>query len=277
MREIEFNADMGEGFGVWALPMQLWRTELDAGGPLQQDARLQVPNVFEVMRYVSTVNLACGAHAADPLLIKRYIAAAKRAGCSVGAHPAYPDLAGFGLRYLDMTPEELMASIQYQLAALDGLLQMEGMTLHHVKFHGALYNRAVKDRQIAEIAAEAVARYRADLPFYGFPFSCMEDAANKFGLPFVREAFSDRAYHEDGRLVDRRRPDSMVLDPAEVAGRVLRMATEGVVKSIEGGDLKLMPDTICFHPDTPPVLAFLEQVMSKLDASGVRVAGRSRA
>jgi UPF0271 protein len=170
MRRIEFNADMGEGFGVWALPAQMWRAELDQDGPLQPPAHLPVPDVFEVMRRVSTVNLACGAHGGDPLLIKRYIAAAKRAGCSVGAHPSYPDLAGFGLRYMDMTPSELAATIQYQLAALDGLLRMEGLTLHHVKFHGALYNRTVKDKAGAVAAAVAVARYRSDLPLYGFPF-----------------------------------------------------------------------------------------------------------
>ncbi|GGF86703.1 UPF0271 protein [Azorhizobium oxalatiphilum] len=274
MPEIELNADMGEGYGVWALPSMLWAAELDRGGPLQPAADTPVPDVVQVMHAVSTINLACGFHGGDPLLMKRYIAEAKKAGCSVGAHPSYPDLAGFGLRYMDMTKEELMACIQYQLAAVDGLLRMEGMELHHVKFHGALYNRAVKDPEVAAAAAEGVARYNPDLPLYGFPFSCLEDAANAISLPFVREGFSDRAYHADGRLVDRRRPDAMVLDPKEVAARVIRMVQEGVVRSIEGADVRIDPQTVCFHADTPPVIAFLEHSLGAMKAGGWSVAGR---
>jgi UPF0271 protein len=140
-----------------------------------------------------------------------------------------------------------------------------------------LYNRTVKDKEVAEAAAEAVARYRSDLPLYGFPFSCIEDAAGKVGLPFIREGFADRAYHQDGRLVDRSRPDAMVLDVAQVAERVARMASDGVVRSIEGGDVKIMPDTICFHADTPPVLGFLKEAAVALGAAGVAVSGREGA
>jgi UPF0271 protein len=270
---IEFNADIGEGLGVWPAPMQVWRFELDRNGPIDpEDTGLA--SVERILRRVSTVNLACGFHAGDPYLIKRYVKAAKAAGCSIGAHPSYPDLAGFGLRYMDLTPGEIEAVVQYQLGALDGFLKMEGMPLHHVKCHGALYNRAVKDEVVARALAEAVGAYRSDLPLYGFPGSCMEDAAARAGIPFKREAFSDRAYRQDGSLVDRHRPDAMILDPRGVAERVVEMATRGTVKTVEGGEISLKPHTICFHADTPGALEFLEQSHAALSKAGVRVKGR---
>jgi 5-oxoprolinase (ATP-hydrolysing) subunit A len=272
--EIEFNADMGEGLGVWPSPMQVWRFDLDRGGSIDPQVEGELPSLERILRMVSTVNLACGFHAGDPYLIKRYVAAAKAAGCTIGAHPSYPDLAGFGLRYMDLTPGEIIATVQYQLGALDGFLKMEGMTLHHVKCHGALYNRAVKDEVVAKALAEAVAAYRGDLPLYGFPKSCMEDAANKAGIPFVREAFADRAYHADGSLVDRRRTDSMVLTADAVAERVAEMAKSGTVATVDGERITLAPKTICFHADTPDVMGFLTTSFAALAKEGIQVLGR---
>ncbi|MBJ3776029.1 5-oxoprolinase subunit PxpA [Acuticoccus mangrovi] len=270
---IDFNADIGEGYGVWAGPNQIWRADLERGGPIDS---IDPPTAVErIMRMVSSVNLACGFHAGDPYLIKRYVAAAKAAGCRVGAHPSYPDLAGFGLRFMDMGDDELKAVIQYQMGALDGFLRMEGMTLSHVKCHGALYNRAGQDERIATTLAEAVAEYREGLPLYGLPFSAMEAAAERVGVPFVREAFSDRAYHANGALVDRRRTDAMVLAPEAVVDRVTRMAAEGVVRSIEGDDVRLDPGTICFHADTPPVLAFLAGARDGIAALGMTIGARA--
>lgn len=270
--EIEFNADVGEGLGVWPAPMQVWRFDLERDGPIDPEATAS--SVVDVLRLISTVNLACGFHAGDPYLIKRYVAAAKAAGCTIGAHPSYPDVAGFGLRYMDLTPGEIQAVVQYQLGALDGFLKMEGMTLHHVKCHGALYNRAVKDEIVANALAEAVAAYRGDLPLYGFPFSCMEDAAKRVGIPFVRESFSDRAYHADGQLVDRRRSDSMIFDPTAVGERVVEMATAGTVSTVDGERITLSPGTICFHADTPNILRFLSESHAKLKEAGIRITGR---
>jgi UPF0271 protein len=255
--------------------MQVWRFDLDRGGSIDPDVGEELPALERILRMVSTVNLACGFHAGDPFLIKRYVAAAKAAGCTIGAHPSYPDLAGFGLRYMDLTPGEIIATVQYQLGALDGFLRMEGMTLHHVKCHGALYNRAVKDEVVAKALAEAVAAYRSDLPLYGFPKSCMEDAAKAAGIPFVREAFADRAYHTDGSLVDRRRPDSMILKADAVAERVTEMAKSGTVKTIEGDSISLLPKTICFHADTPDVMGFLEKSLAALQKSEIMITGRT--
>lgn len=269
-RSIDFNADIGEGYGVWASPNQMWRADLERGGPIEStDPPLPAS---QVMRLVSSVNLACGFHAGDPYLIKRYVQAAKSAGCRVGAHPSYPDRAGFGLRYMDIGGEELKANIQYQIAALDGFLKMEDMALSHVKCHGALYNVASRDDKIARALAEAIAEYRPGLPLFGQGGSCMEQAASAAGVPFVREAFSDRAYHANGALVDRRRPDAMILAPDQVVERVARMATDGVVLSVEGSDVTLDPGTICFHADTPGVIAFLEGARSRLETLGIQVA-----
>lgn len=276
MKEIEFNADMGEGLGVWPAPMQVWRCDLERDGTIDPTGGAPT-SLVEVLRRVSTVNLACGFHAGDPYLMKRYVSAAKTAGCTIGAHPSYPDLAGFGLRYMDLAPAELRAVVQYQLGALDGLLRMEGMVLHHVKCHGALYNRAVKDDVVATALAEAVAEYRADLALYGFPDSCMEHAAKRIGLPFLREAFSDRAYHSDGSLVDRRRRDAMVLDADTVGARVLEMAASGTVATVEGERFVLDPDTICFHADTPDVLGFLAASIAALEHARIGVKGRTQA
>ena len=269
-RRIDFNADIGEGYGVWASPGQIWRADLERGGPIDAGDAVP-PSVERIMRLVSSVNLACGFHAGDPYLIKRYVAAAKAAGCRVGAHPSYPDRAGFGLRYMDIGKAELTAIVQYQIGALDGFLRAEGMTLSHVKCHGALYNRAGHDVQVAEAIVEAVAAYRRDLPLYVLPYSRIEEAARQAGIPCVREAFSDRAYHDGGALVDRRRTDAMVLDPKAVAERVLGMALRGEVTSVEGNPVKLDPGTICFHADTPPVMAFLENARRKLAEQGVSV------
>jgi UPF0271 protein len=269
-RSIDFNADIGEGYGVWASPNQMWRADLERGGPIES-ADPPLPASL-VMQLVSSVNLACGFHAGDPYLIKRYVQAAKEAGCRVGAHPSYPDRAGFGLRFMDIGGEELKANVQYQIGALDGFLKMEGMTLAHVKCHGALYNVSSKDDKVARALAEAIAEYRPGLPLFGQGGSCIEQAAASAGVPFVREAFSDRAYHADGALVDRRRIDAMVVEPALVVERVARMATEGVVQSIEGSDVVLAPGTICFHADTPGVIAFLQAARSRLDTLGIRVA-----
>lgn len=268
-KKIDFNADIGEGYGVWPAPNQIWRADLERGGSIDcGDAPLAVERI---MRLVSSVNLACGFHAGDPYLIKRYVAAAKNAGCRIGAHPSYPDRSGFGLRYMDIGKDELKAIVQYQLGALDGFLRMEGMAISHVKCHGALYNRCGHDAQVASAVAEAVAEYRQGLPLYGLPFSCMEDAAKQMGVPFVREAFSDRAYHDNGALVDRRRPDAMVTEPVAVSERVVRMGVHGSVRSVEGNDVVLEPGSICFHADTPQVMGFLEASHRKLQEHGVSV------
>lgn len=272
---MDLSADIGEGYGVYPAPMQLWRAEMQRGGDLVPSA-VDLPSPRQVMELVSSVSLACGFHGGDPLLIKEYIDVAAETACGVGAHPSFPDRTGFGNRYMEVPARELKAIIQYQTGAVVGILATCGLPLHHVKCHGALYNRSMVDESLAGTVAEAVAEYDASLPLYGLPDSALEDAAWRLGLPFWREGFADRAYHEDGSLVDRDRGDAMVLDAHQVAGRVVRMAKEGSVVSVEGTEVPVMPRTICFHPDTPGMMPMLEEARQLLAEAGITVDSETR-
>ena len=272
---LDLSADIGEGYGVYPAPMQPWRAEMQRGGALVPSAA-DPPSPHRIMELVSSVSLACGFHGGDPLLIKEYIDVAAQTGCRVGAHPSFPDRAGFGNRYMEVPSRELRAIIQYQLGAVTGLLTIRGLPLHHVKCHGALYNRSMVDESLARTVAEAVAEYDASLPLYGLPDSALEDVARRLGLPFWREGFADRAYHEDGSLVDRDRDDAMVLDARRVAERVVRMAKGGSVVCVEGTEVSVMPKTICFHPDTPGMMPMLEGARQHLAGAGVAVDGETR-
>jgi UPF0271 protein len=265
---LDLSADIGEGYGVYPAPMQLWRAEMHRGGEIVP-SEVEFPPPRRIMNLVSSVSLACGFHGGDPLLIKEYVEVAAETVCSVGAHPSFPDRAGFGNRYMEIPSRELKAIIQYQLGAVAGFLAIRGQPLHHVKCHGALYNRSMVDETLANIVAEAVAEYDASLPLYGLPDSALEAVTGRLELPFWREAFADRAYHEDGSLVDRNRDDAMVLDPHQVAERVVRMAKEGVVLSLEGPEVHVIPRTICFHPDTPGMMTMLERTRRLLTECGV--------
>jgi UPF0271 protein len=265
---LDLSADIGEGYSVYPGPMQLWRAEMHRGGEIVP-SEVEFPPPRRIMNLVSSVSLACGFHGGDPLLIKKYVEVAAETGCSVGAHPSFPDRAGFGNRYMEIPSRELKAIIQYQLGAVAGFLAIRGLPLHHVKCHGALYNRSMVDETLANIVAEAVAEYDTSLPLYGLPDSALEAVTGRLELPFWREAFADRAYHEDGSLVDRSRDDAMVLDRHQVAERVARMAKEGVVLSVEGPEVHVIPRTICFHPDTPGMMTMLERTRRLLTEHGV--------
>src|SRR6185295_11292671 len=188
---IDLNADVGESFGPW---------------PMGQDEAL-IP-------LVTSVNIACGFHAGDPLVIERTIRLALASGAAIGAHPGYPDREGFGRRDLAMSPDELEASILYQVGALAGMVAAAGGTLRHVKAHGALYNRAVGDAAVAEPIARAVRRISPDLVVVGPPGSELLRAAETMGLRSRGEGFADRAYEPDGTLRSRRLPDAVHTDPA---------------------------------------------------------------
>lgn len=269
---IELNADFGEGFGVYPMPSQVWRADFDKGGaPVPTDDAQALP-IESYLELLTSVNLSCGFHAGDPLLIKRYVALARRAGCAIGAHVSFPDLAGFGNRYMKMAPDDLKAVLQYQLSALAGLVAMHGSRLSHVKAHGALYNYSMVEEPLARIVAEAIAEFDDELPVYGLPDFAMHAAASRVGLPFKREGFSDRAYHSTGLLVDRSCDGAMVSDPDAIAARVMTMARDGVVTSIEGDEVAIHPQTISFHSDTPNAWRILTTSVDALMDAGIEVA-----
>lgn len=270
---IELNADFGEGFSVFPMPAQVWRAAFEGGGAIApEDGGGPVP-IERYLGLVSSVNLACGFHAGDPLLIKRYVAMSVEAGCAIGAHVSFPDLAGFGNRYMKMAPDDLKAVLQYQCGALAGLVGMHGRRLNHVKAHGALYNYSMVDDVLADTVAEAIAEFDDTLPIYGLLDSAMERAAARVSMPFMREGFSDRAYHSTGLLVDRSQDRSMVLDAEAVAARVVLMARDGMVRSIEGDDIVVNPQTISFHLDTPNSWTMLTGSVAALAEAGIEIAG----
>lgn len=243
---VDLNADLGEGFGNYS-----------AG------------NDRLVMKYISSANIACGFHAGDPTVIVNTIRLAKESGVSVGAHPGYPDLQGFGRRTIKMAREELYAFILYQTGALKSLAGALGTGLSHVKPHGALYNDAVRDPEIAAAIAEAIFDMDPSLLVFGPPNSALENESLRRGLRFIIETFADRAYNSDGTLVSRNNKGAVLYDPEEIAERALSMVTENRVPVEGGGSLLIKPDTICLHGDNPAAVAIAAKVAQMLRDNGV--------
>jgi UPF0271 protein len=236
-RRIDLNADVGESFGRWELG---------------SDA--------ELIPIITSVNIACGAHAGDPLVIERTIELALRAGAAIGAHPGFPDRQGFGRRDLAMSPDELEAEVLYQVAAVAGMVAAAGGRLRHVKAHGALYNLAARDRSVATPIARAVHRLSPDLVVVGPPGSALVESARELGLPVAPEGFADRAYESDGSLRSRRLPGAVLGDPAAVAAQAVRLARSGRFA------------TLCIHGDSPDAPRLARAVRDALEGAGFLVA-----
>jgi 5-oxoprolinase (ATP-hydrolysing) subunit A len=249
---IDLNADVGESVGPWSMG---------------DDERL-IP-------LVSSVNIACGFHAGDPRTIERTVALAVARGAALGAHPGYPDLVGFGRRDLDMAADELEAAIVYQVGALVAFARAAGSDLHHVKAHGALYNRAATDPGLAESVARAVRRCSADLVLVALAGSVQLDAGRAAGLAVAAEAFPDRAYEPDGSLRSRRLPDALLTDSAEIARRAVLM-TQGSVTAVDGSAISIEADTLCLHGDTRGAVDHARAVRAGLEAAGIGIAAVGR-
>ncbi len=245
---IDLNSDLGEGFGIWPLT--------------HDDALLEI---------VTSANVACGFHAGDPSVLRRVTARAAERGIAVGAQVAYRDLAGFGRRFIDVDPAELVNDVIYQIAALDGFARVAGTRVSYVKPHGALYNAIVHHAEQAAAVVEAVRSYDASLPVLGLPGSEWLRQAENAGLRTVREAFADRAYTPEGTLVSRRQPGAVVHDAEEVVRRVVRMATEGTVTAIDGSVVEVRPDSVCVHGDTPGAVEIARGVRDALMREGVEL------
>jgi UPF0271 protein len=245
---IDLNADVGESLGSW---------------PMGDDERL-IP-------LVTSVNVACGVHAGDPLTIERTISTAIRHGVAIGAHPGYPDLVGFGRRDLDMAPDELEASLIYQIGGVAAFARDAGAQLGHVKPHGALYNRAARDPGVAASIARAVRRASADLVLVGLAGSVLLEAGREAGLAVAAEAFADRAYEADGSLRSRRLGGALLDSPAAAADQALRIVRDGRVRTRDGAEVEVRADTICIHGDTPGAADFAAAIRRALEDAGVRV------
>jgi UPF0271 protein len=239
---------MGEGFGRY-----------DIG----QDA--------EVMPLVSSMNVACGFHASDPGTMHRTVRLAKEYGVAVGAHPSFPDRVGFGRREMSASPAEIRDDVIYQLGALLAFCKAEGIPLRHVKPHGALYNLAAREIEVATAIAAAVRSVDPSLYLVGLCGSAMVAAAGEAGLKFAAEAFADRAYRKDGRLVSRREHGAVLDDPGVVAERVVRMVRDGEVATVDGTGISIAPKTICVHGDTPGAVALLRAIRGRLEKEKIEV------
>ncbi|UIJ64028.1 LamB/YcsF family protein [Amycolatopsis acidiphila] len=243
---MDLNSDLGEGFGIWPLT--------------HDDALLDI---------VTSANVACGFHAGDPSVLRKVTTRAAERGIAVGAQVAYRDLPGFGRRFIDVDPAELVNDVIYQIAALDGFARVAGTRVSYVKPHGALYNAIVQHAEQAAAVVEAVRTYDASLPVLGLPGSEWLRQAEAAGLRPIREAFADRAYTPEGTLVSRRQPGSVIHDADEVVRRVVRMATEGTVTAIDGSVVQVEPESVCVHGDTPGAVEIARGVREALVAAGV--------
>ncbi|MCK0176869.1 LamB/YcsF family protein [Mycolicibacterium sp. F2034L] len=249
MSTVDLNADLGEGFGVWVLG--------------DDDAMLDI---------VTSANVACGFHAGDPAGLARVCRAAAQRGVRIGAQVSYRDLAGFGRRFIDATPEDLTADVMYQIGALSALAAVAGSAVSYVKPHGALYNTVVNHEDQARAVAKAVHAVDPDLPVLGLGGSALLRHAGELGLPTVCEAFADRAYRPDGALVSRREPGALLHDADEIAERVITMVTEGRVTAIDGSTIPISVESVCVHGDSPGAVQIAHAVRDRLTASGVALA-----
>ena len=246
MPTIDLNCDCGEGFGAWQLG---------------DDAAL--------LRHVSSANIACGAHAGDPEIMRRTLRLCRELGVAAGAHPGYPDLHGFGRRALPMSPAEVENSVLAQLGALAALARAEGVALRHVKPHGALYNVAAVTPAVAEAIARAVAAFSRELLLVGLAGSQLVAAGEAAGLRVAREAFADRGYAADGTLLPRGTPGALIVEPTENLAQALRIVMEGHVLGPGGERVPVAADTLCVHSDTPGAAARAEALRRGLEAAGV--------
>lgn len=249
MYKVDLNSDLGESFGTYTLGLDK-----------------------EVLAHISSANVACGYHAGDPLVMDKTITLAREAGVAVGAHPGYPDLMGFGRRNIACSPKEAKAYVKYQLGALMAFTLSNGMKLQHCKAHGALYNMAAKDMDLAMAIAEAIAEVDRDVILLGLAGSKMLEAGRQVGLRVASEVFADRAYQADGTLVPRKLPGAVIHDTDEAITRTIRMVKEGKVTAITGEEVPLQADSICVHGDNPSAVEFVKNIRARLEAEGVTVA-----
>lgn len=244
--KIDINCDMGESFGNYT-----------------------IGNDEKVFPYITSCNIACGFHGGDPWHIEKTIKGALAHGVQIGAHPSYPDLVGFGRRYMQIKAEELKAIVKYQVAALKGMTESLGGHLAYVKPHGALYNTAAKQKTEALAIIEAVQAIDSSLILMGLAGSPIEALAREMGIPFVAEAFADRKYMSDGSLRSRTLDEAVIEDPEKATAQVLSIVLNQRVQTYEGDSLPLNAQSVCIHGDNRQVEALLQAIDVGLTKAGI--------
>lgn len=248
--QVDLNSDIGESYGPYTMGMD-----------------------SEVLKHITSANIACGWHGGDPLVMAKTVSDAVKEGVGIGAHPGFPDLMGFGRREMKITAEEAKAYVMYQIGALDAFAREAGSKLKHVKAHGALYNLAAKDKSLAEAIAKAVKAVDPNLILVGLANSELTKAGEKEGLKIAHEVFADRAYDREGVLVPRSQPGAVIHDADVAIERVLRMVKSGKVEAITGEDISIQADTICVHGDNPSALEFVQKIRNRLQEENVIIKG----
>ncbi|APD86503.1 hypothetical protein BM527_10615 [Alteromonas sp. Mex14] len=241
---MKLNCDLGESYGAWSMPIE-----------------------SAIMAEIDQANIACGFHAGDPLVMKQAIFLAKTHGVAIGAHPAYPDLQGFGRRSMTIGADELIAMIQYQVSALAGMAELSGATVSYVKPHGALYNDMMKSHTIRRAVMQSVAEINAQISQE--PLTLMVQAtarndvikeeAKEWALPLYFEAFSDRRYTDEG-LLQSRTIEGAVLNEDEALAQAERLIESGIVITASGSTLKVEADSLCVHGDTKGAVSIAQRI-----------------
>ena len=249
MKTVDLNSDLGESFGAW-----------------------QMGNDAAMIDVATSVNVACGFHGGDYDTMRTTVELAKARGVSVGAHPGYRDIHGFGRRpFYGMSAREIENLVAYQIGALQGVAALCSYKVTHVKAHGALSNVACEDDATARAIAAGIKAVDPNLVFVVLANSKLVSAGEAANLPMAHEVFADRAYEDDGNLVSRKKPGSVLHDAKQIADRVVRMVQDGAVVSVTGKVIKMRTDTICIHGDTPGAPALVRALRSSLEREGVEL------
>jgi UPF0271 protein len=248
MNIVDLNCDMGESFGSY-----------------------KIGRDDEILKYVTSANIACGFHAGDPSTMKRTVNMAIENNVGIGAHPGLQDLVGFGRRPMDISPEEAYDMVVYQIGALQGFVQAEGGSLQHVKPHGALFNMAAKQKELADAIAKAVKAIDSELVLFGLANSELVKAGREAGLRTASEVFSDRTYQKDGSLTSRREPNALITDHEQAVSQVIRMIKEQKVLTLQDVDIDIEAQTICIHGDGENAVDFASYITKALNEADIQL------
>ena len=249
-KTLDLNCDMGESFGAYTMG---------------DDAAM--------LRLVTSANIACGFHAGDPVVMRRTIRMARDQGVSVGAHPSFADLYGFGRRRISgEDPADLETQLIYQIVAMQGMCALEGHPMTYVKPHGALSNMAAVDAELAALCVRAVRAVDPNLVLVAMPYSECIKAAETAGLPFATEIFADRTYTDQGELTPRSQPGAVIHDPQQSLDQVLEMVLNNRIPTTGGKKLPVTPQTLCVHGDNPAAIQIVQTLRNALVENGVRIA-----
>ncbi|MEH7886576.1 5-oxoprolinase subunit PxpA [Bacillus sp. JJ1609] len=248
MLSVDLNCDLGESYGLF-----------------------KIGNDEEILKHITSANIACGYHAGDHNVMMETVKMAKTHGVKIGAHPGFPDLQGFGRREMLLTQQEIYNLVVYQIGPLEAAARVCGTKVFHVKPHGALYNIAARDKHVADAIAQAVLDVNPELVLFGLAGSLLVRTGEEKGLRVAHEVFADRNYQSDGTLTQRSHSNAIIHDSDHAIERVIHMVKQGKVRAVDGSDIKLKADTICVHGDEPQTLEFVVKLKQALLDEGITV------